>query len=83
LLHRGAIKLVVALAQPTSSYMISDHIPVSFPMAEKKSGNKEIDLKEQEGVVELTGGHVSFPSVPQRGWVGPRQRSCKSTWRTW
>jgi hypothetical protein len=36
LLHHGAIKLVVAVAQPTSSRMISHHLPTSFPTAEKK-----------------------------------------------
>jgi hypothetical protein len=30
-------------------------------MAIKKGGNREIYLKEKEGVVELTGGLLSFP----------------------
>jgi hypothetical protein len=55
LLHRKTIKLVVTPGHPTSSCTISHHLPTSFPMVEKKRGSREIDLKEQEGVVELTG----------------------------
>jgi hypothetical protein len=36
LLHRGAIKLAVTPAQPTSSYTISHRFPASFSTAEKK-----------------------------------------------
>jgi hypothetical protein len=36
LLHHEAIKLVVALAQPTSSCTISHHLSTSFPTIEKK-----------------------------------------------
>jgi hypothetical protein len=32
-------------------------------MTEKKEQNRETDLKKQEEVVELTGSHLSFPSV--------------------
>jgi hypothetical protein len=73
---------VVAPAQATSSRMISHHSFASFPMAEKKEENREIDLKKQEGVVEHTGSRLSFPSVLCRSRVGPRQRSCKNTYKT-
>jgi hypothetical protein len=46
LLHRGAIKLVVPPAQPTSSHTISHHLLTSFPMAEKKEENRETNLKK-------------------------------------
>jgi hypothetical protein len=47
-----------------TTYISPHHLPTSFPMAEKKRGNSETDLKKQEGVVELMGSHVSFPSIP-------------------
>jgi hypothetical protein len=51
-------------AQPTSSCMISHRSFTSFPMAEKKEENRETNLKKEEGVVEFTGSHLSFPYVP-------------------
>jgi hypothetical protein len=48
--------------------MISHRLPASFPIAEKKRGNREIYLKEQEGVVELTG--VTSLSLLFHGGVG-------------
>jgi hypothetical protein len=33
-------------------------------MVQKKEENSETYLKKQEGVVELTGNRISFPSVP-------------------
>jgi hypothetical protein len=49
--------MVVVPVKPTSSHIL----PTSFPMAEKKIGNRQIDLREQDGVVELTGGSSLFP----------------------
>jgi hypothetical protein len=46
LLHHGAIKLVVAPTQPTSSHMISHRLPTSFPMTEKKKRDRETDLEK-------------------------------------
>jgi hypothetical protein len=63
---RGYKAGVVAHIQPTSSRTISHHSSASFPLAKKKEENREIELKKQEGVVELTGSHLSFPSVPWR-----------------
>jgi hypothetical protein len=70
---------MVSPAQPTSSCTISHRSSASFPMAEKKEENRETDLKKQEGVVELTGSHLSFPSVPWGSRVGLHQRLCKSS----
>jgi hypothetical protein len=44
--------------------MISHHSSASFPIAKKKEENRETDLTKQEGVVELLGSRLSFPSVP-------------------
>jgi hypothetical protein len=79
LLQRGAINLVIAPVQPTTSRTISHHLPTSFPMAEKKRGNRETYLKEQEEVVELTGGRLSFPCVPWQSRVDLRWRSHQIT----
>jgi hypothetical protein len=69
LLHRGAIKLVVAPAQPTSSHMISHRLLVSFPMAEKKKKkqNREIYLKNKRELLSLRG--VISLSLPFHGGV--------------
>jgi hypothetical protein len=68
---RGYKAGVVAPVQPTSSRMISHHSSASFPTTEKKEENREIDMKKQEGVVELMGNHLVFPYVPWRSRVGP------------
>jgi hypothetical protein len=66
LLHYGAINMVVVPVKPTSSHIL----PTSFPMAEKKIGNRQIDLREQDGVVELTGGGVVTLSLLFHGGAG-------------
>jgi hypothetical protein len=48
--------------------MISHYLPASFPTTEKKRGNRETDLKEQDGVAELTG--VASLSLPFHGAIG-------------
>jgi hypothetical protein len=50
-------------------------------MAEMKEENRETNLKKPEGVVELTGSHLSFHYVPWRSRVGLRRRLCKSTYK--
>jgi hypothetical protein len=57
--HCGAIKRVVAPAQPIASHMISLHSSTPFPVAEKRE-KTETDLERQEVAFELTG---SCPSI--------------------
>jgi hypothetical protein len=69
---RGAIKLAITLAQPTSSHMISHCLPASFPMAKKKEENRETNLKNKRELLSLQGvvslsllshGRVNLASV--------------------
>jgi hypothetical protein len=61
---RGYKGSVVTLVQPTSSYMISHHFSTSFSGAKKKEKNRETDVKETRGVVELTREASLFPFRP-------------------
>jgi hypothetical protein len=78
---RGYKAGVFAPAPPTSSRMTSHRFSTSFPMAEKNEKIGKQIKKKQEGVVERTSSCFCFPSVPWRSQVGPRQRSCKSTYK--
>jgi hypothetical protein len=68
LLHHGAIKLVVTPAQPTSSHMISHHLPASFPTTEKRKRGREIDLENKRDLLILLG--VASPSLLIHGRIG-------------
>jgi hypothetical protein len=61
---------VVTPIQPTSSHTISHRSSASFPTAEKKEENKEIDLKENKrGLLSLQGASLfPFFSMAESGW---------------
>jgi hypothetical protein len=67
--------------QPTSSCTIFHRLPASFPMQLKEERDRETCL-EIRGVVDFIGCCISFPSRPFQSCVGPRRRSCKSTYKT-
>jgi hypothetical protein len=73
---------VVAPMKPTSSHTISHRSSTPFHIAKKKEENREIDLQKQEGVVELTWSHLSFPSIPWQSRDGPLQTLHKSICKT-
>jgi hypothetical protein len=74
--------------QSWQSLLCNLHLPAQFPTISLPSSlqlnrvNREKNLKKQEGVVELVGHHLSFPSILWRSWVGPCHRLHKSTYKT-
>jgi hypothetical protein len=63
LLYHVAIKLAVAPTQPTSSCMISNHLPASFPMAEEKERQRNRSRKQKGELSSLWGVVSTSPLV--------------------